>query len=105
MSQTLAARRLALPPIDRLGGGQDRHRCKNHADCVKTHGRNNSVEYLSAAARIPMPSSMNVRCLLEFHLDILLGNRSKDKHAVKLTTEITVKVLRVFEQNQCLIGG
>jgi hypothetical protein len=35
----------------------------------------------------------------------LLGNRSKDKHAVRLTIEITVKVLRVFEQNQCLIGG
>jgi hypothetical protein len=41
------------------------------ADRVKTHGRNDSVEYFSATARIPMPRSMNVRCLLEFRLDIL----------------------------------
>lgn len=35
----------------------------------------------------------------------LLGNRTKDKHAVRLTIDITVKVLRVFYQNQCLVGG
>jgi hypothetical protein len=35
----------------------------------------------------------------------LLGNRPKDKHAVGLTINITVKVLRFFLQNQCLIGG
>lgn len=35
----------------------------------------------------------------------LLGNRTKDKHAVRLTIDITIKVLRVFAKNQCLIGG
>ncbi len=35
----------------------------------------------------------------------LLGNRTKDKHRVRLTIDITVKVLRVFYQNQCLVGG
>jgi hypothetical protein len=35
----------------------------------------------------------------------LLGNRTKDRHAVRLTIDITIKVLRVFEQNQCLVGG
>jgi hypothetical protein len=35
----------------------------------------------------------------------LLGNRTKDRHAVKLTIDVTVKVLRFFEQNQCLVGG
>jgi len=35
----------------------------------------------------------------------LLGNRAKDKHAVRLTIDVTIKVLRVFDQNQCLVGG
>jgi hypothetical protein len=35
----------------------------------------------------------------------LLGNRTKDKHAVRLTIDVTIKVLRVFEQNQCLVGS
>jgi hypothetical protein len=35
----------------------------------------------------------------------LLGSRTKKPHAVRLTIDVTVKVLRVFEQNQCLIGG
>ena len=35
----------------------------------------------------------------------LLGNRAKDKHRVRLTMDITVKVLRVFPQNSGLIGG
>jgi hypothetical protein len=35
----------------------------------------------------------------------LLGNRTKDKHAVRLTIDVTIKVLRVFYANQCLIGG
>jgi hypothetical protein len=35
----------------------------------------------------------------------LLGNRAKDKHAVRLVVDITIKVLRVYWQNQCLIGG
>ncbi len=35
----------------------------------------------------------------------LLGNQAKDKHAVRLTIDVTIKVLRVFEQNQCLVGG
>ena len=35
----------------------------------------------------------------------LLGASTKDKHAVRLTIDVTVKVLRVREQNQCLIGG
>jgi hypothetical protein len=35
----------------------------------------------------------------------LLGQSIKSKHAVRLTIDVTVKVLRVFEQNQCLIGG
>jgi hypothetical protein len=35
----------------------------------------------------------------------LLGNRTKDRHAVRLIIDVTIKVLRVFEQNQCLVGG
>jgi hypothetical protein len=35
----------------------------------------------------------------------LLGNRTKGKHAVRLTIDVTIKVLRVFAQNQCLVGG
>jgi hypothetical protein len=35
----------------------------------------------------------------------LLGRGTKKKHEVRLTVDITVKVLRVFDQNQCLIGG
>ncbi|MGC1779489.1 MAG: hypothetical protein WBB34_16250 [Xanthobacteraceae bacterium] len=35
----------------------------------------------------------------------LLGNRSKDKHRVRLTIDITIKVLRVFHANECLLGG
>jgi hypothetical protein len=35
----------------------------------------------------------------------LLGNRTKYRHAVRLTIDVTIKVLRVFSQNQCLIGG
>jgi hypothetical protein len=35
----------------------------------------------------------------------LLGRGAKKKHEVRLTVDITVKVLRVFDQNQCLIGG
>lgn len=35
----------------------------------------------------------------------LLGNRAKDKHAVRLTIDITLKVLRVIPQNQSLLGG
>jgi hypothetical protein len=35
----------------------------------------------------------------------LLGNRTKDKHAVRLTIDITIKVLRVIRQNQTLLGG
>jgi hypothetical protein len=37
---------------------------------VKTRGRNNLVEYFSAAPRIPVLNSVSVRCFLEFHLDI-----------------------------------
>lgn len=36
---------------------------------------------------------------------MLLGERTKKKHAVRLTIDVTIKVLRVTEQNQCLIGG
>jgi hypothetical protein len=35
----------------------------------------------------------------------LLGDQTKDKHAVRLTIDVTIKVLRVFYANQCLIGG
>jgi hypothetical protein len=36
----------------------------------------------------------------------LLGPNTKDfQHAVHLTVDITVKVLRVFPQNLCLVGG
>jgi hypothetical protein len=38
---------------------------------VKTRGRNNLVEYFSAAARIPLLNSVNVRCFFwRSHLDI-----------------------------------
>jgi hypothetical protein len=35
----------------------------------------------------------------------LLGNRTKDKHAVRLTIDVTIRVLRVFHANECLIEG
>jgi hypothetical protein len=35
----------------------------------------------------------------------LLGRGAKKKHEVRLTVDITIKVLRVFPQNQILIGG
>jgi hypothetical protein len=35
----------------------------------------------------------------------LLGRSAQKKHAVRLTVDITIKVLRVFEQNLCLVGG
>lgn len=35
----------------------------------------------------------------------LLGNRPKERHAVRLTIEVTIKVLRVFRGNECLMGG
>jgi hypothetical protein len=35
----------------------------------------------------------------------LLGRGAKKKHQVRLTVDVTVKVLRVFDQNQCLTGG
>lgn len=35
----------------------------------------------------------------------LLGDRAKKAHWVRLSIDVTVKVLRVFEQNQCLVGG
>ena len=35
----------------------------------------------------------------------LLGQSVKKKHAVRLTIDVTIKVLRVFAQNQCLVGG
>ena len=38
---------------------------------MKTHDRNNFVEYFSAAAEIPVPNNMIVRCLSELHLGIL----------------------------------
>jgi hypothetical protein len=34
----------------------------------------------------------------------LLGNRAKDRHAIRLTIDVTIKVLRVFQQNLCLVG-
>jgi hypothetical protein len=36
----------------------------------KTRGRNDLVEYFSAAARIPVLNNVNVQCVLELHLDI-----------------------------------
>jgi hypothetical protein len=35
----------------------------------------------------------------------LLGRGAKKKHEVRLTIDITIKVLRVFPQNQCLTAG
>lgn len=35
----------------------------------------------------------------------LLGARTKEKHAVRIVAEVTIKVLRVTDENQCLIGG
>jgi hypothetical protein len=34
----------------------------------------------------------------------LLGARTKEPHSVRLTIDVTVKVLRVMDENQCLIG-
>ena len=35
----------------------------------------------------------------------LLGVRTSKPHAVRLTIDVTVKVLRVTDINECLIGG
>jgi hypothetical protein len=35
----------------------------------------------------------------------LLGADPSKNHAVRLNIDVTIKVLRVFEQNQCLVGG
>lgn len=35
----------------------------------------------------------------------LLGKDDKHKYDVRIQAEVTIKVLRVFAQNQCLIGG
>ncbi len=35
----------------------------------------------------------------------LLGRDAKYKHAVRLQVDVTIKVMRVTEENQCLIGG
>lgn len=35
----------------------------------------------------------------------LLGTDSTKKHEVRLSVDVTIKVLRVFEQNLCLVGG
>ncbi|MBI1777428.1 MAG: hypothetical protein HYR63_18985 [Proteobacteria bacterium] len=35
----------------------------------------------------------------------LLGDRTKKPHTVRLTVDVTIKVLRVTNENQCLIGG
>jgi hypothetical protein len=35
----------------------------------------------------------------------LLGERTKKPHCVRLTIDVTIKVLRVMNENQCLIGG
>jgi hypothetical protein len=34
----------------------------------------------------------------------LLGERTKCKHSVRLTIDITIKVLRTFHANECLLG-
>ncbi len=60
------------------------------------------------------PTADPLYCLLESDALIsdlsvrtgrLLGERTKKVHAVRLTIEVTVKVLRVMHENQCLIGG
>jgi hypothetical protein len=35
----------------------------------------------------------------------LLGIQTRKPHTVRLTIDVTIKVLRVFDQNQCLMGG
>jgi len=60
------------------------------------------------------PTANPLYCLLESDSLIsdlsvktgrLLADRTKKAHAVRLTIDVTIKVLRVFDQNQCLIGG
>jgi hypothetical protein len=36
---------------------------------------------------------------------VLLGKSEKNKYDVRIQADITVKVLRVFEGNMCLVGG
>lgn len=50
--------------------------CIIQADCVKTHSRNDFVEYFSAAARFVALNSIYVSCLLKFHLDIPKDGKS-----------------------------
>ena len=81
------------------------------------------IKTLFDALRIPSeeeekvggaPTDNPLYCLLESDSLIsdlsvrtarLLGDRTKKPHAVRLTIDITIKVLRVMDQNQCLIGG
>jgi hypothetical protein len=35
----------------------------------------------------------------------LLGRGEKTTHEVRLTIDVTITVLRVFDQNQCLVGN
>lgn len=60
-----------------------------------------------------MPTADPLCCLLESDTLIsdlsiktgrLLGDRAKKAHAVRLTIDVTVKVLRVMDQNLCLVG-
>lgn len=61
-----------------------------------------------------VPTADPLYCLLESDTLIsdlsvktgrLLGDRAKKPHTVRLTIDVTVKVLRVMNENQCLIGG
>jgi hypothetical protein len=61
-----------------------------------------------------IPTATPLYCLLESDSLIsdlsvrtgqLLGDRTKKPHTVRLTIDVTIKVLRVMNENQCLIGG
>jgi hypothetical protein len=49
----------------------------------------------------------NDRLISDFALrsGVLLGKSEKDKYDVRIQADVTVKVLRVFEGNMCLVGG
>jgi hypothetical protein len=90
----------------RQGGDLD-GRIKTLFDALKMPDPKNEYKGLTPTAD-PLYVALEDDALIsDFSLKSgrLLGAATRKTHAVRLTIDITIKVLRVFEQNQCLIGG
>ena len=90
----------------RAGGDLD-NRIKCFFDGLK-------VPDLDQARNGEVPTGDPLYCLLQDDRQIsgfsvrtgrLLGRGEKKKHAVRITSEITINVLRVMDENICLLGG